>query len=118
MRHLKKGKVLDRAVGPRRALLLGLTRSFLQVDRMTTTLAKAKAVQPLIERCVTRARKSSLSNRRWLLANLGGDHAVIKKLIQSIAPRYENRPGGYTRRTRLPARKGDAAKMALIEWVE
>lgn len=110
--------MLDRKVGPRRALLLGLTRSFLLVDRMATTLAKAKAVQPLIERCVTRARKPTLADRRWLLAHLGGDHEVIKKLIQSIAPRYENRPGGYTRRTRLPARKGDAAKMALVEWVQ
>lgn len=116
MRHRKKGKVLDRKVGPRKALMVGLVQAFLRFDRMTTTLAKAKAVQPLIERSVTRARTPSLAHRRWLISKLGGDQTLATKLIVSIAPRFQTRPGGYTRLTHLPARKGDAAKMAFLEW--
>ena len=118
MRHRKKGRTLDRKVGPRKALLRSLMQAFLKSDRMTTTWAKAKAVQPLIERSVTRARTPSLAHRRWLLARLGGDQTLTTKLITSIAPRFQTRPGGYTRLTHLPARKGDAAKMGFLEWVE
>lgn len=117
MRHRKKGRTLDRKAGPRRALLVSLATSFITADGITTTRAKAKAVQPFIERCVTIARSGSLAARRLLLVRLRGRRDAVSKLFSTVGPRFSTRPGGYTRIIPLPARKGDAAAMAMLEWV-
>ncbi len=115
MRHRKKGRTLDRKVGPRRALLASLARSFVMIGRMKTTKAKAKAVQPFIERCVTLARHGTLASRRVLLGRMRGDRAAVAALIR-VVRQFQPRPGGYTRLTPLMPRKGDGARMALLEW--
>ncbi len=112
------GKTLDRKVGPRRALMTGLAVSFITHGHMKTTKAKAKAVQPFIERCVTLARKGTLAQRRLLLSRLRGNRGAVKQLFDVVAPRFASRPGGYTRILPLMRRKGDGAQMAMLEWTE
>ncbi len=116
MRHRKQGKVLDRKVGPRRALLKNLAASVVLYEKVKTTEAKAKAVRPYVERLVTVAKRPTLANRRRLLRKLPSEGSV-KKLLEVLGPRYALRPGGYTRITKLTSRLGDRAAMALIEFV-
>lgn len=116
MRHHNKNRKFGRTRGQRRALLRGLAVSLIGREKITTTEAKAKELRPFIERLVTRGKINSLSARRLLVARLGNKNAV-KKLMTGVAPRYNARNGGYTRITRLPARKSDGSKMAVIEFV-
>ncbi len=116
MRHQKKKKTLDRARGPRKALFRGLMVNFFLHKKMKTTQAKAKAVQPMIERLISRARKDDLATRRYLLARLN-DKKAVDKLIKDIAPNYKEREGGYTRIIKLGSRQGDGADIAQIELV-
>jgi large subunit ribosomal protein L17 len=116
MRHQKKQNKLSKPVGPRKALLKGLVCSLVVHEKITTTLAKAKALKPIAEKIVTRAKVSNLANRRLLISALGKDNAV-KKLLEVIGPRYQERKGGYLRIIKLEPRRGDAAKMAIIEFV-
>jgi len=165
MRHRKAGRHLGRSSGHRRALYRNLITELFRHERIQTTEAKARAVRPLAERLVTKARKAraervvelakqrnteklaawfnprradqlialadegdedtlgrmaaemALHARRQLLAALT-DHDVAHKLVEEIAPRFEDRPGGYTRMFKLGERKGDAARMAVLELVE
>jgi large subunit ribosomal protein L17 len=165
MRHGKAGRHLGRSSGHRRALYRNLITELFRHERIQTTEAKARAVRPLAERLVTKARKAraervvelamernnqklaawfnvrradqliapadqgdeealgrmaaemALHARRQLLAELT-DHDVAHKLVEEIAPRFEDRPGGYTRIFKLGERRGDAARMALLELVE
>jgi len=165
MRHRKKGRRLNRSGGHRRALYRNLMTELFRHERIKTTEAKARAVRPLAERLVTKARKArperlvdlakqrdverlsawfnakragqlielaeqgdeerlatmaeqlALHARRQVLATLS-DKEVAHKLVEQIAPRFEERPGGYTRMFKLGMRKGDAASMALLELVE
>lgn len=165
MRHGKAGRHLGRSSGHRRALYRNLITELFRHERIETTEAKARAVRPLAERLVTKARKAraervvelakqrnsqklaawfnvrradqlialadqgdeealgrmaaemALHARRQLLAELT-DHDVAHKLVEEIAPRFEDRPGGYTRMFKLGERQGDAARMALLELVE
>lgn len=116
MRHRKHTVILDRRSGPRRQLLRVLAVNTLLHERVRTTAAKARAVQPLVERCVTRAKVASLVSRRALMATLGDDRAV-RKVIDVLGPRYRERAGGYTRVVRLSRRAGDAAPEVLLEFV-
>jgi len=118
MRHRKKGKILDRKKASRVALIRQLAESLILHEKIVTTEAKAKALRPIIEKLVTRARgKEKLAVRRTLLSKLPKQKAV-KKLQEDIAPRYKERKGGYTRIIKLGAlRQGDGAKMAQIEFV-
>lgn len=116
MRHQKKKKTLDRARGPRKALLRGLLVNFFLNKKMKTTLAKAKAIKPIAERLINRAKKDDLATRRYLLARLN-DQKAVNKLIKDIAPQYKDRAGGYTRIIKLGARQGDGADIAQIELV-
>ena len=165
MRHRKAGRHLKRSSGHRRALYRNLMTELFRHERIKTTEAKARAVRPLAERLVTKARKGraehlvELANQRdieklsaWFnprraeqlveLADQGDEEAlellaqrmalharrqvlatltdkeVAHRLVEEIAPRFEDRPGGYTRIFKLGMRKGDAAKMALLELVE
>jgi large subunit ribosomal protein L17 len=81
-----------------------------------TTVAKAKAVRPLAEKLITKARRGDLHSRRTILKTIH-DNAVVTKLFDEVAPRYAERPGGYTRITKLGPRRGDGAEEALIELV-
>jgi large subunit ribosomal protein L17 len=117
MRHQKKTVKLGRKEGHRKSLLANLAVSLIEHGRIKTTVAKAKAVQPLAEKLVTIGKKNTLHARRTAKAVLRQDDAV-KTLFADIAPRAADRKGGYTRIVKLGQRKSDAAPMALIEWVD
>lgn len=165
MRHGKAGRHLKRTSGHRRALYRNLMTELFRHERLTTTEAKARAIRPLAEQTLTKARKAraerlvelakqrdtgklsawfnakraeqlieladqgeedalekmaqgmALHARRQVLATLT-DKEIAHKLVDEIAPRFEDRPGGYTRLLKLGMRKGDAAKMALLELVD
>jgi large subunit ribosomal protein L17 len=85
-------------------------------EKVTTTAAKAKAVRPLAEKLITRARRGDLHSRRVVLKTIT-DKSAVAKLFEDLAPRYEDRPGGYTRITKLGPRRGDGAEEAIIELV-
>ncbi len=116
MRHRKSGKILDRKVGPRKALIKNLAQSVILYEKVKTTQAKAKAVRPYVERLVTIAKEPTLANRRLLLRRLPTENAV-RKLIEVLGPRYKGRAGGYTRITKLGFRAGDRAAVSLVEFV-
>ncbi|MFO0764478.1 MAG: 50S ribosomal protein L17 [Patescibacteria group bacterium] len=117
MRHRRVGKTLDRKAGPRKALLRGLATSIVLYEHVNTTLAKAKAVRPLVERLITRGKEKSLHNRRQLARTLMTETAV-NKVLEELGPRYQTRPGGYTRIIKLGTRKGDGAEIAQIQLVK
>lgn len=120
MRHRKRGLVrykLSRTAEHRRALLRGLAVALIKHKHIKTTLTKAKALRSYIEPLITRARKDTTHNRRLIFATLKDKHAV-KELFSEIAPRVMNRPGGYTRIVKLGHRRGDNARVALVELVD
>lgn len=114
MRHRKGGYKLQRDPSARRALLRGLTTSVILNERIRTTITKAKAVRPRVERVITLAKKDTLHARRQAAAYLYEPRAV-RKLFDSIGPRFADRAGGYTRIVRLGPRKGDGAETAILE---
>lgn len=85
-------------------------------EKVTTTIAKAKMLRPYAEKIITRARKGTLHARRVILKDIG-DTEVVTKLFDEVAPRYKERPGGYTRIVRIGPRRGDGAEMAIVELV-
>ncbi|MBP9747764.1 50S ribosomal protein L17 [Patescibacteria group bacterium] len=117
MRHRRTGTTLDRKTAPRRALLRGLATSLVTHEHVTTTLAKAKAMRPLVERLITKGKHKSLHARRELMKTVLTEQAV-NKLLEELGPRYATRPGGYTRIIKLNPRKGDGAEMAQIQLVK
>ena len=117
MRHRKAGKKLSRTREHRRALFRNLVTELLEKERVETTLAKAKAIRPLAEKMITLGKRGDLHSRRQALGFIQ-KKIVVKKLFDEIAPRYQNRPGGYTRIIRTGPRRGDNAEMAIIELVE
>ena len=116
MRHLVKGKKLRRNTAQRRALLRNLVTSFLEKERIRTTLAKAKAAKPLAEKMITLAKKDTLHARRQALRFIYR-RPVVKKLFEELGPRFSERPGGYTRIVKVGARSGDGADMAVLELI-
>ncbi len=117
MRHHNHNRKLQRTRNARRALLRSLAISLIDKNRIKTTEAKAKELRPFIERLVSRGKTNTLSSRRLALAELYNQTKTVKKLFSEVSPRYEKRTGGYTRITKLPIRKGDASKMAMIEFI-
>jgi large subunit ribosomal protein L17 len=117
MRHRRKDKTLDRAPGPRKALLRGLVTSVILYEHANTTLAKAKVIRPLVERVITRGKIKSLASRRKLAEVLTVESAV-NKVLEELGPRYAKRAGGYTRIIKLGVRKGDGAEIAQIQLVK
>lgn len=117
MRHNVAGRKLGRSTGQRKALFRTLATELFRHNRIKTTEAKAKAIQPLAEKLVTLARRGDLHARR-LAAREVTDPAVLQKLFDEIGPSLESRTGGYTRIYKLGPRRGDAANMALIEVVD
>jgi large subunit ribosomal protein L17 len=117
MRHGITTKKFGRKKSARTALMRSLARAIILHERIETSAAKAKALRPYIEKLVTLARLDTLARRRVINARLGNSLAETKKLFE-IAKRFENRPGGYTRITKLVARDSDASPRAVIEFVD
>ena len=115
MRHRKKGKKLGRKRDQRKALHKSLIASFVVNKKMKTTVAKAKAIKPIIEKLITKAKKNDLSARREFLKILTEKQAKI--MLEEIGPKYKDRKGGYLRITKIGPRKGDGAEMAVLELV-
>ena len=116
MRHRKKVAKLGRNAAHRKAMLRNLATDLLRHERVTTTLSKAKAVRRVAERLVTLGKRDTLHARRHA-ARVIRDKDVLSKVFNELAPRYAERPGGYTRIMRLSTRAGDRAQMAVIEMV-
>lgn len=117
MRHRKAGRKFGRNKDQRKALFRGLAASLILNERISTTEAKAKNIRPQVEKLVSMAREDTEHHRRLVRARIGSD-AATRKLFEVIAPRFEDQSGGYTRIYKIGPRKGDAAPMALIEFVE
>src|SRR5256885_14058415 len=112
-----KGPRLGGSPAHERLMLANLATSLFEHGRIKTTEAKARRLRPLAEKLITKARRGDLHARRQVLTVIR-DKGVVHTLFTEIAPRYENRPGGYTRITKIGPRKGDNAPMAVIELVE
>jgi large subunit ribosomal protein L17 len=117
MRHLVKGKKLKRDTSQRKALLRSLVTSFLEKERITTTLAKAKETRPLAEKMITLSRTDTLAARRRI-HQFVYKKEIVKKLFDDIGPRFSERSGGYTRIVKIGPRAGDGAEMAILEMVD
>ena len=117
MRHNKAVNHLGRKSGHRKALLANLATSLILHKRITTTVAKAKALKPYVEPLITKSKEDTTHSRRIVFSYLKNKEAVTE-LFRTIAPKIADRPGGYLRILHLGFRKGDAADMALIEFVD
>ena len=116
MRHKISGYKLKRDGGSRKALLKGLVTSVIEHERVITTVPKAKAVQPLVDKMITLAKRDTLHTRRQAAAFLETP-AAVQKLFDKLGTRFGQRSGGYTRVVRLGFRKGDGAEQAMLELV-
>lgn len=116
MRHGYANRKLGRTSSHRAAMFRNQLTSLIQAERIVTTLPKAKELRPQIEKLITLAKNDSVHNRRNA-ARLVSDEAIVK-LFDTLGPRFSTRPGGYTRIMKLGARRGDAAEMAILEFVE
>ena len=112
----KKGARLGGSPAHQRLIVSNLATALFEHGRITTTEAKARVLRPVAEKLITKAKKGDLHNRRQVLATIR-DKGVVHTLFEEIAPRYAERPGGYTRITKIGPRKGDNAPMAVIELV-
>jgi large subunit ribosomal protein L17 len=117
VRHQKKRNKLSRDTGHRKALIMNLCTEIVDHERVRTTEAKAKVVKPELEKLITLAKRGDLHARRQALAALNQNKFSVHKLFEEIAPRYSERPGGYTRIMKLGPRKSDATEMVYIELV-
>ena len=117
MRHRVGGRKLQRTSAHRIALFRNMSAALIKHEQITTTLAKAKELRPYVEKLVTLAKKGGLSNRRLAHARLQDDTQLIK-LFETLAERYKDRNGGYTRVIKAGFRASDAAPMAIIELVD
>lgn len=112
----KRGRRLGGSPSHQKAILSNLAQELFWDERVTTTIAKAKMLRPYAEKMITKARTGSLHARRLILKDIE-DTEVVTRLFDEVAPRYAERPGGYTRIVRLGPRRGDGAEMAIVELV-
>jgi large subunit ribosomal protein L17 len=117
MRHRKSGRGFSRTSSHRQAMFENMAASLLKHEQIRTTLPKAKDLRPIVERLITLGKRGGLHARRQAIAKLG-DAKLADKLLTTLAERYADRPGGYTRIIKAGFRYGDDAPMALIELVE
>jgi large subunit ribosomal protein L17 len=117
MRHHRAGKKLGRDSAHRKALYANLAGSLIEHGRIKTTQAKAKAVKPFAEQMITLGKRGDLAARRQAIAQLRSQD-VVHVLFSEVAPRFTDRPGGYTRIVKLGPRAGDAAEMVYLELVD
>jgi large subunit ribosomal protein L17 len=120
MRHGSSGRRLNRTTGHRNALLINLATALIKHEQIKTTLPKAKELRPYVEKLVTLGKRggTNLHARRQALSQLRNDTDTVAKLFDTLAPRYSGRSGGYTRVMKAGFRYGDAAAMAVIEFVD
>jgi large subunit ribosomal protein L17 len=127
MRHRVAGKKLNRTADQRRALRRNLVTELIRHERIRTTRAKAEAIQGQAEKLITLAKRGLVAaeeepargvSARRLVASRMNDATMVQKLFEEIAPRYVNRPGGYTRLLKIGLRKGDAAELVVLELVD
>ena len=116
MRHRKSGRHLNRTSAHRQAMFRNMAASLIEHELIKTTAAKAKALRPVIEPLITLAKRDTVANRRLAFARIRNTAAVAKLFVE-LGPRYQDRPGGYTRILKCGRRAGDAAPMAYIELV-
>ena len=117
MRHRLSGRKLGRRTKHRKAMTRNLVTSLIDEERVRTTLAKAKEIRRHAERIITLGKRGTLHARRQA-ASVLRTSAAVRKLMDTLGPRYAGRPGGYTRILRLPPRPGDSAPMAILELVD
>ena len=117
MRHGVKGRKLGRTSSHREALFRNQLQSLVEKEKIITTLPKAKELRPIAERVITRGKHGTIHDRRWVLRWVL-KRELVKKVFDDIAPRFEERPGGYLRIVKLGPRQGDGAEMAVLELVE
>ena len=117
MRHKKKGRKLGRKIGNRKALLMNLACQLITHKKIKTTDPKAKELRSFIEPLITLARKNNLHSRRLVIKKLPKKN-IVRMLFEEIAPVFSDRPGGYTRITKLGHRDNDRAPVSVIEFVE
>ena len=117
MQHNRAGRKLRRTTAHRLAMFSNQLDSLMNHERIQTTLSKAKELRPLAEKLITRAKKDDVLARRHVSRWIP-DRTTIKRVFETIAPRFVDRPGGYTRILRLGARRGDAAEAAILEFVD
>ena len=116
MRHRSAKITLDRNAAQRRTLLRNLAISLIAHEKITTSDAKAKATRSLVERLITRGKTNNLPARRLLLSHLNSA-TTVEKLINTISPRFKNRPGGYIRTTKIGSRSGDGSNRVMLEII-
>jgi large subunit ribosomal protein L17 len=117
MRHRISGRKFNRRTSQRKALFSSLAKSLLKCEQIVTTLPKAKDLRPIVEKMITLGKTSSVANRRNLFAKLR-DNNLVTKVFGTLAKRYSNRNGGYTRIVKCGFRKGDMAPIAVIELID
>jgi large subunit ribosomal protein L17 len=117
MRHHRSGRKLGRDSSHRKALYSNLAGSLIEHGRIRTTEAKAKSVKPIVEQMITLGRRGDIHARRQALAYLRSQD-VVYRLFSDVAPRFADRPGGYTRIVKIGPRQGDAADMVYLELVD
>jgi large subunit ribosomal protein L17 len=117
VRHHRAGKKLGRDASHRKALYANLAGALIEHGRIKTTVTKAKAVRPIAEKMITLGRRGDLHARRQAMAYLRSQE-IVHKLFAEVAPRFKERPGGYSRIVRIGPRPGDAAEMAYLELVD
>ncbi len=117
MRHGFKGRRFARSVSHRKSMFANLAVSLLEHEQIVTTLEKAKDLRPIVEKLVTLGKRGDLHARRQVIAQIGNE-GVVKRLFDTVAPRYADRNGGYLRIMKAGFRKGDNAALAVIEFVD
>ena len=117
MRHGMSGRKLNRTKSHRKALFMNLSQALIKHEQIKTTLPKAKDLRPIVEKLVTLGKRGGLHARRQLISHLQNE-VLANKLLTVLADRYKGRPGGYTRVLKAGFRYGDAAPMAIIEFVD
>ena len=117
MRHGKAGRKLNRTSSHRTAMFANMAAALIEHEQIVTTLPKAKELRPVVEKLVTLAKRGDLHARRLAISRVR-DEGMVKKLFETIGPRYQDRNGGYTRVLKAGFRHGDNAPVAVIEFVE
>jgi len=117
MRHRLRGRSFSRTSAHRKAMFDNLAHALLKHEQITTTLPKAKDLRPVVERLITLGKRGGLHSRRQLIATLQ-DTKIAEKVMTTLAERYKERPGGYTRILKAGFRYGDASAMAVIELMD
>jgi large subunit ribosomal protein L17 len=117
MRHQRKKGKLSRDTAHRKAMLRTMSKQLIEHERIRTTQPKAKALKPEFEKLITLAKRGDLHARRQALSELSQDKFLVHKLFEEIAPRYAERPGGYTRIVKLGPRRSDSTEMVFLELV-